>query len=208
MFIKIEVFILDIFAKEYDAIRDRIFDLLKEQKISQRDFAQAIKVSPQTITDWKKGKSRSFSTMISVIAPALHTTPSWLYWGNGSKYFSDEDRRKLENQRAVHLRELKVELDKYNEEFKQDIIDIFKKKMYSDTFWTSAFEYESIDILAESLGNTVEQILNGTIPNAEQVTSEERQLLLAYRNADARAREMVKLALEPFGLSAVSEEAM
>ena len=80
--------------------------------------------------------------------------------------------------------------------------------MYSDTFWTSAFEYESIDILAESLGNTVEQILNGTIPNAEQVTSEERQLLLAYRNADARAREMVKLALEPFGLSAVSEEAM
>ena len=119
---------MDIFAKEYDAIRDRIFDLLKEQKISQRDFARAIKVSPQTITDWKKGKSRSFSTMISVIAPALHTTPSWLYWGNGSKYFSDEDRRKLENQRAVHLRELKVELDKYNEEFKQDIIDIFKKK--------------------------------------------------------------------------------
>ena len=62
--------------------------------------------------------------------------------------------------------------------------------------------------IAEVLGTTTDYLNYGTRPEDEHLTDEERQLLLAYRNADARAREMVKLALEPFGLSAASEEAM
>ena len=62
--------------------------------------------------------------------------------------------------------------------------------------------------IAEVLGTTTDYLNYGTRPEDEHLTDEERQLLLAYRNADARAREMVKLALEPFGLSDASEEAM
>ena len=62
--------------------------------------------------------------------------------------------------------------------------------------------------IAEVLGTTTDYLNYGTRPENEHLTDEERQLLLAYRNADARAREMVKLALEPFGLSSAEEAAM
>lgn len=75
---------------EYNAIRDRIFDLMKARGMSQKDFARAINVSPQTITDWKNGKSHSFAGMMSVIPPALETTAGWLLAGKGEVFFSKE----------------------------------------------------------------------------------------------------------------------
>ena len=47
--------------KEYEVIKNRIFALLDEKGISQKEFAKMLGVSSQTVTDWKKGKSRSYS---------------------------------------------------------------------------------------------------------------------------------------------------
>lgn len=62
-------------------VRERIFTLLASKSISQRDFAQMIDVIPQTITDWKKGKSFSFMKKLNSIAAALDTSVAWLLTG-------------------------------------------------------------------------------------------------------------------------------
>lgn len=62
----------------YSPIREKIFSLLASKSISQRDFAQAIDVIPQTVTDWKNGKSFSFMKKLTPIAEALGTSEAWL----------------------------------------------------------------------------------------------------------------------------------
>ena len=111
-------------------IIDRIFELVDKQFKEQKDFASAVGVSDDTVSNWRRRASASCT-------------------------------------KSKHLARI-----------------------------------------AEVLGTTTDYLNYGTRPENEHLTDEERQLLLAYRNADARAREMVKLALEPFGLSAASEEAM
>lgn len=111
-------------------IIDRIFELVDKQFKEQKDFASAVGVSDDTVSNWRRRVSASCT-------------------------------------KSKHLARI-----------------------------------------AEVLGTTTDYLNYGTRPEEAHLTDEERQLLMAYRNADARAREMVKLALEPFGLSAASEKAM
>lgn len=154
---------MDVFHKEYDAMRDRIFDLLEEQKISQRDFAQMIQVSPQTITDWKKGKSHSFSNKVSVIARVLHTTPGFLSFGKGLKYMTDERRNELEEQAAERLQETMNELERLRCE-RESTIDEFRKMMIRNGFSPSDLPRELVSQLAIELKTTTEYLLTGEGP--------------------------------------------
>lgn len=88
---------MDKVSMQYDAIRKRIFDLLSEQKITQKDFAKKLQVPAQTITDWKKGKSNSFVGKYNEISLILQTTPTWLAFGNGVKYLPEEQRAEILN---------------------------------------------------------------------------------------------------------------
>lgn len=155
---------MDNLDKEFDAMRDRIFSLLKEQKITQKDFAQAIQVSPQTITDWKKGKSHSFSTMLSVIAPALHTSPAWIYFGEGNKFLSDEKRLELESQERERIQKTQAILDTQEKETKQYVINAFRQMMDRNGFSPSEFAIDTIEHLAKNLGTTAEYLLTGEGP--------------------------------------------
>ena len=83
---------MDKLDKTYDEIRDRIFSLLDEKGISQKEFAQILGISSQTITDWKKGKSRSFSNKFPIIAQKLGTTTEWLLEGTGPRFITEEER--------------------------------------------------------------------------------------------------------------------
>ena len=77
---------------EYDSMRDRIFVLLKERKITQKELAEKLNISPQTITDWKKKKSNSFMGMLGSLSSALQTTPVWLCFGIGQKTMTNQER--------------------------------------------------------------------------------------------------------------------
>lgn len=77
----------------YNAMRDRIFALLKDRHISQRKFATQLGIEPQTITDWKKGRSRSFAGMIGAIADTLQTSFSWLIEGTGAQFETRAERK-------------------------------------------------------------------------------------------------------------------
>ncbi len=80
----------------YGAFCDRIFELLEEKNLSQKELAKRLGVSPQTITDWKKGKSQSFSSMIGRLADVLDTTPKWLFCGEGRRNMSKEEKEIIE----------------------------------------------------------------------------------------------------------------
>lgn len=84
---------MDKLLNSHDDIRDRIFELLKESNISQKDFADMLNISSQTVTDWKKGKSNSFSGKLGPISDILHTTPIWLFSGEGEKYVLDVSKK-------------------------------------------------------------------------------------------------------------------
>lgn len=63
------------------------------------------------------------------------------------------------------------------------------------------------DLLGETSGTTKKSELPVSLAESK-LTVEERQLLYAYSKADSRSKEMVRLALEPFGQCTLSEEAM
>lgn len=68
--------------------------------------------------------------------------------------------------------------------------------------------------IADTLGTSVQWLLTGEEHGGEQTDSldklapAERQIILAYRRADDRARSMVDLALEPFKVPSQSDKAM
>ncbi len=66
-----------------DNTRDRIFLAMKAKGLSQKEFATAIGTSSQTITDWKKGKSRSYMQKLPLIASILDTNLNWICNGIG-----------------------------------------------------------------------------------------------------------------------------
>ena len=127
---------MDNLAVMYDEIRTRIFDLLKEQNISQKEFAEMLHTPAQTITDWKKGKSNSFVRNLSPIADILHTTTSWLFFGEGIKYVPDEQREEIlqherEKSRAGLIRtELNMAIERIpDDNLNEFIVHLFEMLM-------------------------------------------------------------------------------
>ena len=57
---------------------ERILNLLKEKKILQKDFAKEMGFGETNISDWKKGKSKSYKKYIYQIADYLDTSPDYL----------------------------------------------------------------------------------------------------------------------------------
>ena len=62
--------------------------------------------------------------------------------------------------------------------------------------------------LTGSIGPAQIKVTRGEVLETGGLSSEALRVALAFDRADQRAKDMVRLALEPFGLSAASEEAM
>lgn len=67
--------------RQYEEVRDRIFTRLQELKISQKELAAELGLPPQTVTDWKKGKSNSFLRYLPALSKILKQPFGWLLSG-------------------------------------------------------------------------------------------------------------------------------
>lgn len=79
-----------------DSCVERILEAISSLGIDQKSFAQMIGVRPQTITDWKNGKTLSYKRYIEKIAEVLDTTTEYLLTGSGPKQkrtVSDSDTK-------------------------------------------------------------------------------------------------------------------
>ena len=101
------------FDMSYDSVRERIFVLLKEQKLTQKELAERLEISPQTVTDWKKKKSNSFMEMLGKLSTVLQTSPAWLCGGIGQKHMTDQEKVKKDDPilQAIEAYDAQLEQD-------------------------------------------------------------------------------------------------
>ena len=144
-------------------MRDRIFTLLKERRISQKELARRIQVSPQTITDWKKGNSPSFASMIGTLSIALNTTPGWLSSGQGQKDMSEVQREEKADGFLKASMDASRRLEEITrKEFKQNI----KRMMQRNNLKASDFADPSIKAIASFLGLSASDLLDQVTPSS------------------------------------------
>lgn len=62
-------------------ISERIFDLLQEKRISQKEFSEKTGISQSTISDWKRKKTNPASDKIMLICDVLGVSPYELLSG-------------------------------------------------------------------------------------------------------------------------------
>lgn len=55
-------------------VSDRIFELLKERKMSQKEFSKKTGIAESTISDWKKKRTNPVSDKILIICEVLNVT--------------------------------------------------------------------------------------------------------------------------------------
>lgn len=65
-------------------ISERIFKLLKEKEISQKEFSEKTGIAQSTISDWKRKKTNPAADKIMVICEVLGITPYELLTGTDS----------------------------------------------------------------------------------------------------------------------------
>lgn len=62
-------------------ISDKIFELLKEKGMSQKEFARRTGIAESSISDWKKKRTNPVSDKILIICEVLGVTPYELLSG-------------------------------------------------------------------------------------------------------------------------------
>ena len=62
-------------------ISEKIFDLIKERGMTQKDFALKTGISQSSISDWKRKKTNPVSEKILIICETLNVTPYELLGG-------------------------------------------------------------------------------------------------------------------------------
>lgn len=67
---------------------DRIKELCKDLKMNQQALADAVGIKEDTVSNWFRRKSASYSKYLPQIAEALDTTTEYLLTGNGPKHRS------------------------------------------------------------------------------------------------------------------------
>ena len=72
-------------------ISERIFDILRKRKISQKTFSEETGISQSTISDWKRKKTNPAADKIMIICDALQITPYQLLCHREGEPEYDED---------------------------------------------------------------------------------------------------------------------
>ena len=63
----------------------RIFELVDEAHMEQKQFASILGTTDKTVSAWRTGRSKSYTKYLPQIADALGTTTEYLLTGNGPK---------------------------------------------------------------------------------------------------------------------------
>ena len=84
--------------------RDRIFELLDAQGMEQKAFAESVGVSEVIVTNWRKGRSKSYKAYLVQIAKVLGTTTADLLGEKQQSSPPSEEDRLLAGYDALSAR--------------------------------------------------------------------------------------------------------
>lgn len=72
-------------------ISERIFKVLSEKEMSQKEFSDRTGIACSTISDWKRKKTNPSADKIIDICSVLDVTPEQLLTGKGIDYIVEDD---------------------------------------------------------------------------------------------------------------------
>ena len=76
--------------RDMKTVSDRIFELLKEKKMSQKEFAKRTGIAESSISDWKRKRTNPVSDKILIICEVLEVTPYELL--SGAEHMGNRSR--------------------------------------------------------------------------------------------------------------------
>lgn len=88
----------------------RIFELVDEAHMEQKQFASILGTTDKTVSAWRTGRSKSYTKYLPQIAEALGTTTEYLLTGNGPK----QKRAVSESDTALPKGAERIDLDTFH----------------------------------------------------------------------------------------------
>ena len=92
-------------------ISERIFKILSDRKMTQREFANQVGIATSTVSEWKKKKTNPNVDKIVDICAVLEVTPEQLLTGKG---IDDESEESSNNHERLITPQEKALLDDYH----------------------------------------------------------------------------------------------
>ena len=110
--------------------RERIFAVLDELNMEQKELARLLEIPADTVSAWRRKKSASYTKYLPQIAEALGTTTEYLLTGNGPK--KKPAPAKLSPSDTISEEDIKAA-------FFEGAEDLTKEEM--DALWADARDY-------------------------------------------------------------------
>lgn len=92
-------------------ISERIFKLLSDKKMTQREFASQVGIATSTVSEWKKKKTNPNVDKIMDICAVLEVTPEQLLTGKG---IDDGEEESSNNYERLITPQERILLDDYH----------------------------------------------------------------------------------------------
>ena len=154
--------------------KDKIFFYMNKLGMSQKDFAQCLSVTGGTVSDWKKGRSKSYMSYLPQISRVLNVPIPYLLDDTSDIMASIRSlpHSELNREHHVAVEEQQSSLDYALERFKQ------ATERFND--------YPEVGTLKEN-------------PDVPLYEDEEREILAKYRQLKAKYpnRKIIMRAIEP-----------
>jgi transcriptional regulator with XRE-family HTH domain len=106
-------------------ISEKIFELLRERGMTQKEFAQATGIAESSISDWKRKKTNPVSEKILIICEVLGVTPYELLSGT-----EGEGKRSLPSDylvldKSTEIGQFVVEIQKMDSRSRERLLGYF-----------------------------------------------------------------------------------
>lgn len=75
--------------------KDRLKELRKAEKLTQREFADKLGIKRSTISNYDIGRSEPSKSVISLICRTFSVSETWLRTGEGSMYTEDREEKRV-----------------------------------------------------------------------------------------------------------------
>lgn len=154
--------------------KDKIFFYMDKMGMSQKDFAQCLNVTGGTVSDWKKGRSKSYMSYLPQISKVLNVPIPYLLDDTSDIMASIRSlpHSELNREHLVAVEEQQNSLDYALERFKQ-----------------AAEKYKSYHEIRTLTDN----------PDIPLYEDEEKEIIAKYRQLKAKYpnRKIIMRAIEP-----------
>ena len=119
------MYIIDTVVLHMDDIVARIFNLLEQSGMDQKDFAVLVESSPSKVSEWKSGKSRSYLRRLHLIARALNTSSDYLLYGETNEPTTVSDDAGTSRAKPEIIRQL----EQLSPKSREEVLDFIRFKL-------------------------------------------------------------------------------